>query len=451
VKHTTVLAIDDEEGVHYSFTRVFPKELELHSARTGAEGIALAGTLRPDVALVDMKLPDTDGLKLIDEIRRVSPRTAIIIVTAYASGRTTMEAMAKGAFDFITKPFDLPLLLGRIEEAASVARHRSGPVSLGGTSAEEGEVLIGLSPAMTEVYKLIGRLAPTNETVLIAGESGTGKELVARAVIRHSKRADGPYLAINCAAFPESLLEAELFGYEKGAFTGASERRAGKFEACQKGTILLDEIGDMPLPLQAKLLRVLQEKEITRLGSTAPVKLDVRILAATHRDLQAEVGTGRFRQDLYYRLTTSTIDLPPLRERGEDLPALVAHLARRIWSDLGRPVGRVPAFSKAALATLADHSWPGNVRELENVLRQALLSSTGGRITSITLETERRDDPEEALRAVFDRLADEGGAIMDRVTEAFTRFALERTRGNATAASRLLGVARNTMRKRIGK
>ncbi|RMH57626.1 MAG: sigma-54-dependent Fis family transcriptional regulator [Candidatus Hydrogenedentota bacterium] len=449
MKRTTLLAIDDEEGVHYSFRRVFPPEVTLHSALSGKEGLQKVREVRPDVALVDMKLPDTDGLALIDSIRKISPRTSIIIITAYATGHTTMEAMARGAFDFITKPFDLPLLLGRIEEAASVARFKRGPVGLGSgeeTSDSGPEGLVGMSPAMAEVYKLIGRLAPTQETVLIHGESGTGKELVARAIIQHSSRRDAPYLAINCAAFPETLLEAELFGYEKGAFTGATARREGKFEACQGGTILLDEIGDMPLPLQAKLLRVLQEKEITRLGSTTPIKLDVRILAATHRDLKQAVAEGKFRQDLFYRLTAATISLPPLRERREDIPRLARHLVRRIWLELQRPPSRMPKLSSKALRQLERYDWPGNVRELENVLRQTLLTSSTGTIQTLEIDEAGRSGEEDPFRSLFNVLSDQE-AILNIVTERFVELALEKEGGNLAAAARRLGLSRNTLRK----
>ncbi len=451
MKNATVLAIDDEEGVHYSFKRLFPEDLTLLSALNGRDGVALAREHRPDVALVDMKLPDTSGVELIGEIKRVSPRTSIIIMTAYATGKTTMEAMAKGAFDFVTKPFDLPLLLGRIQEAVSLARFKRGTLLPGGEDEGESadaDALVGMSPAMSGVYKMIGRLAPTDETVLIAGESGTGKELVARALVKLSRRAAGPYLAINCAAFPESLLEAELFGYEKGAFTGAAERRHGKFEACHGGTILLDEIGDMPLPLQAKLLRVLQEKEITRLGSTSPVKLDVRIIAATHKDLLAESRVGRFRTDLYYRLTPATIPIPPLRERKEDIPELVKHFVKRICAEHRRPGGKVPKIAPEVMTRLTNHAWPGNVRELENVLRQALLSTSGDTVRSLELHASPAATG-DTLKAAFEMLADGGDGILMRLELDFCRFALERTNGNLTAAARLLGLSRNTLKKRI--
>ncbi len=457
MRNATVLAIDDEEGVHYSFKRLFPPEITLHSALTGDEGVSLARTLRPDVALIDLKLPDMSGLDLLEAVQKVSPRTTIIIMTAYATGKTTMEAMARGAFDFVTKPFDLPLLLGRIDEAVSLARYRRGAVILAPDAADVadtaspediGDTLIGMSPAMANVYKLIGRLAPTNETVLISGESGTGKELVARAIVQHSGRADRPYIAINCAAFPETLLEAELFGYEKGAFTGATERRSGKFEACDKGTILLDEIGDMPLSLQAKLLRVLQEKEVTRLGATAPIKLDIRILAATHKDLLAESNAGRFRRDLFYRLTPATIPIPPLRDRKEDLPVLVQHLVARICADHRR--SKIPKISPKVLKKLADHHWPGNVRELENALRQAILCTSGDTLHFIETQAYDTDESDRLFRQLFDHLAASGPDLLGRVQDVFSKMALDRTNGNITAAAKLLGLSRNTLKKNLG-
>ena len=455
MNNISVLVVDDEEGVHYGFKRTFPAEITVYSALTAAEGLAMIRTHKTDVALLDIKLPDRSGVDLIEEIKRVSPRTSIIIMTAFATGKTTMEAMAKGAFDYITKPFDMNLLLGRIEEAASLARYKRGAVTFsdGDAPARDtapAEILVGMSKAMSAVYKLIGRLAPSNETVLISGESGTGKELVARAIVQHSHRARAPYLAINCAAFPETLLDAELFGHEKGAFTGAAERRTGKFEACDEGTIRLDEIGEMPIGLQAKRLRVLQEKEITRLGASRPTKLDVRILAATNRDLRAEVAAHRFRQDLYYRLTTAHIQVPPLRERKEDIPALAEHLARRIWLEQKRPSSRTPRIAPRAIKQLTEHHWPGNVRELENVLRQALLVTSGDTISSIRIEPVPTSPDDDLTLALFERYAERhGDGVLAALEADFIRLAMQKTGGNLAAAARLLGLSRNTLRKKV--
>ena len=448
MKKIAVLAIDDESGVHYSFKRLFPEDIILLSAMTGTEGIELARKKNPDVALVDMKLPDMSGIEVMEKIKKITPRTSIIILTAYATGKTTMEAMSKGAFDFITKPFDLPLLLGRIDEAASLARYKRGTVMMGAEpTGDDADTLVGISPAMSKVYKLVGRLAPTDETVLITGESGTGKELVARALVRLSRRADAPYLAINCAAFPETLLEAELFGYEKGAFTGASEKRIGKFEACNGGTILLDEIGDMPLPLQAKILRVLQEKEITRLGTTKPVKLDIRILAATHKNLLEESQKGRFRRDLFYRLTPAAIQIPPLRERKADIPDLIMHFVKKIWKEHRKMNEKIPKIDEKVMKKLISYSWPGNVRELENILRQAIFTSAGNVIKNIDIP-ETDSDKELSIEKIFDDYAKRGDGVIARIEEELIRIALERTGGNISKASKILGISRNTLKKK---
>ena len=311
------------------------------------------------------------------QLRQIDARIPVVLVTVVRSADSAIEAMRQGAYDYLLKPLDLQKLDRVIGEALKVARLMREPAVVVGTPPDDdqpGEAIVGSCPAMQEVYKAIGRVADQTFPVLITGESGTGKELVARAIYQHGPRAKAPFLAINCAAIPETLLESELFGHEKGAFTGAERRRIGKFEQCNGGTLFLDEIGDMPLPAQAKLLRVLQEQAFERVGGNETIRTDVRLIAATHRDLKAWSDEGKFRLDLYYRLGVFAIHLPPLRERGEDLPLLVQFYLRRVSRELGREVREV---APEALARLRGYAWPGNVRELQSVLKQALLRAHG--------------------------------------------------------------------------
>ncbi len=326
----------------------------------------------PDVILLDLRLPDQTGLEVYEQLRQIDARIPVIFVTLAKSADTAIEAMKQGAYDYLFKPLDLHQLQRVVGEALDVARRMRAPAVLADATPDldvEGAI-VGSCAAMREVYKEIGRVAAQNVPVLITGASGTGKELVARALYQHSARAQQPFLALNCAAIPENLLESELFGHEKGAFTGADRRRIGKFEQTSGGTLFLDEIGDMPPALQAKFLRVLQEQTFERVGGNETIRTDVRLIAATHRDLKAWSADGRFRPDLYYRLGVFTIDLPPLRERGEDLLFLVLHYLRRFSRELGREVREI---APEALERLRGYSWPGNIRELQSVLKQALL------------------------------------------------------------------------------
>src|SRR5215472_684932 len=376
-----------------------PQGMRIEAARTAEDGLRQITEQPPDVILLDVHLPDLSGLEAYQRIRRIDGRIPVIFITWAATADTAIEAMKEGASDYLFKPLDLARLRSVVVQALELGRLMREPAVVAETPPTEdlGDAIIGRCPAMGEVYKAIGRVAAQNVIVLIRGESGTGKELVARALYQHSARARQPFLAINCAAIPEALLESELFGHEKGAFTGAERRRIGKFEQCSGGTLLLDEIGDMPLALQAKMLRVLQEQRFDRLGGSEPIATDVRLIAATHQDLESLIARGRFRADLYYRLKGFVICLPSLRERPEDLPALVSHLLERFRQPLGHPVEQV---APEALARLQQYAWPGNVRELEGSLKQALLQAWGPVLTVDDLPPElARGEPAGAALA----------------------------------------------------
>ena len=391
----------------------------------------------------------------------------MVLMTAFGTTETAIEATKHGAFEYLLKPFDMAEMLQVVARAVACARLMTETVELGTTATSSGQAIIGSSRAMQTVYKEIGRVAATNVTVLIRGETGTGKELVARALYQHSDRAGKPFLAVNCAAIPETLLESELFGHERGAFTGADQRRIGRFEQAQGGTLFLDEIGDMTAFTQAKLLRVLQDKCIQRVGGKDNLPVDVRILAATHRDLEKAIQEKQFREDLYYRLTSVVIKLPPLRERADDIPALADYFLRRFGDELKLQPG---ALSADALAWLQQQRWPGNVRQLENVLREALLTSRGFAIRSDTLETVMNKGadsasslpsaggPPASLESLMDDLLQQAkaGADIDvhaRVFEAMEKELFQRAiqlaQGNQAKAARWLKISRQTMREKL--
>src|SRR5579871_5855979 len=374
-----ILLIDDHPGLLADqVSHVFPDpEHRVNIAHTGAEGLQLVANVRPDVILLDLRLPDQSGLDVLRQLRQIDARIPVVLVTVARSADSAIEAMRQGAYDFLLKPLDLQELDRVLGEALNVARLMREPAVVVRTPPDEdrpGEPIIGSCPAMQEVYKAIGLVADQTFPVLITGESGTGKELVARAIYQHSARAKAPFLALNCAAMPETLLESELFGHEKGAFTGAERRRIGKFEQVNGGTLFLDEVGDMPLALQAKMLRLLQEQAFERVGGNETIRTDVRLIAASHRDLKTWSEEGKFRPDLYYRLGVFGIHLPSLRARGDDLPMLVQHYVRRFSRELGRDVRDV---SPEAMDRLQNHPLPGNIRELQSLLKQALLQASG--------------------------------------------------------------------------
>ncbi|HMG20692.1 MAG TPA: sigma-54 dependent transcriptional regulator, partial [Kofleriaceae bacterium] len=345
-------------------------------AQNGNHGVELVRRAPPDVVLLDLHLSDRHGLEVYRSIRAIDARIPVIFIATAKTADAAIETVKHGAFDYLHKPLDLEQLQRVVTDALEVARMRL-PVRLAeaAPNPEADGAMLGASPRMLDIYKAIGRVAAQDVTVLITGESGTGKELVARAIYQHSARSTAPFLALNCAAIPEHLIESELFGHEKGAFTGADRRRIGKFEQYSGGTILLDEIGDMPLALQAKILRLLQDQTFERLGGNETIRTDVRLIASSHRDLRLRAAEDKFRPDLYYRLGVFTIHLPPLRDRLEDLPILVAHYLRRFSAELGREIREI---APEALARLRAYTWPGNIRELQSVLRQALLRASGG-------------------------------------------------------------------------
>jgi two-component system nitrogen regulation response regulator GlnG len=433
-------------------------------AHTGALGLAHVRTEPPDVVLLDLRLPDQSGLEVYQEIRRLDARIPVIFVTMAKGADTAIEAMKQGAYDYLFKPLDLHQLRRVVGEAVDVARRMREPAVLAETAPDpdvEGAI-VGTCPAMREVYKAIGRVTDQNVIVLITGESGTGKELVARAIYQHSGRSRAPFLAINCAAIPENLLESELFGHEKGAFTGAERRRIGKFEQTSGGTIFLDEVGDMPLVTQGKVLRLLQDQTFERVGGSETIHTDVRLIAATNRDLKAWSSEGKFRPDLYYRLNVFTIHLPPLRERGDDLPLLVRHYLHRFSRELDREVQDV---APEAMERLRQYAWPGNIRELQSVLKQALLQARGSVLYSAFLpETLGGDGParlagptaeaafsfesyiQEQLRGGAANLYAEAHQQLDRI---LLPLVLRFTEGNQLQAAQLLGIARQTLRGKL--
>jgi DNA-binding NtrC family response regulator len=467
-----LLLIDDDPDLLPDQVRqVFrPPAHRVEVAPTGAEGLKRVVEILPHVILLDLRLPDQSGLDVLKQLRQIDARIPVVIVTVVRSAESAIEAMRQGAYDYLLKPLDLQKLQRVVAEALKVARLMRQPAVVVGTPPDDdqaGEAIVGSSPAMQEVYKAIGRVADQTFPVLITGESGTGKELVARAIYQHSPRAKAPFLALNCAAIPETLLESELFGHEKGAFTGAERRRIGRFEQVNGGTLLLDEVGDMPLPAQAKVLRVLQEQTFERVGGNETIRTDVRLIAATHRDLKAWTDEGKFRLDLYYRLGVFTIHLPPLRERGEDLELLVQFYLRRGGRELGREVREV---APEALEQLRGYSWPGNVRELQSVLKQALLRAHGPVLLPDFLPELRKTPAEPvgsgridpATTSDFDpnayirqRLGPDARNLYEETHRELDRLllpiVLDYTSGNQQRAALLLGIARRTLRVKLGE
>jgi len=462
----TILIIDDDDQLRKSFQKLLSEEgYTAEGAASGEAGLEIIKDRLPDLVIVDIRLPGMNGLETFQTIHALEPKLPVIIMTAYGTTETAIEATKMGAFDYILKPFEIPDMLAVIKQALEAGRFMRTPVRLN-VSPDEAtrEAIIGHSKPMQDIYKAIGRVSTADATVLIRGESGTGKELVARAIYQHSLRAEKPFLVINCVAIPENLLESELFGYEKGAFTGAAHRRMGKIEQAHGGTVFLDEIGDMPFSIQAKILRLLQEKSIERLGGRQPIPVDVRIIAATNRDLEAALEQGRFREDLYYRLKVVTISLPPLRERREDIAPLTDYFLSLYASELDM---NNPGMAKEALMTLQGRPWPGNVRELANTIQKALIFNRGAPIHSEDIiqalsgeKVSGNQEPHKAEEVIrrWMRLSmtseDQKGTfekIMDRLAEILISEALTLTDGNRSQAARLLDLSRPTLHSKIEK
>jgi DNA-binding NtrC family response regulator len=456
-----ILLVEDDLGTASALQKVLQAEgYGVDLAERGDHGLAQAKSRSFDLVLTDLKLPGISGLELAAQLRVAKPKLPIIIMTAHGTTDTAIEATKLGAYEYLTKPFEADDLLDLVASAVARSQLMSEPVEMGEARSARFAI-IGGSRVMQDIYKEVGRVAATPATVLIRGATGTGKELIARAIYQHSDRADKPFIAVNCAAIPETLLESELFGHERGSFTGAQARRIGRFEQAHRGTIFLDEIGDLNANTQSKLLRVLQERCIQRLGGDATIPVDVRVLAATHRDLETAIKEREFREDLYYRLSVVTIHLPVLSERAEDIPDLVRFFIRRYAGEVGV---ETPSIQAEAVSLLQSQSWPGNVRELENVVRQALLLA---RPFAVSLEHVRRvltkDHKPPAIESqthaayVADLLArvqrgEEQNAylkmIADLEPELFTQ-AIRLAQGNQARAARWLGVTRLKMREKL--
>ena len=456
-----ILLVEDDPAIVMTLRRVLNEEgHEVFVEKRGDTGLARARGEPFDAVITDLKLPGLDGLELVRELHALKPRLPVILMTAHGNTETAIEATKSGAFDYLLKPFEMPELLKLVERAVVSGRLMSRSVELG-AGGQSRDALVGNSRAMQNIYKEIGRIAAKPVNVLIRGETGTGKELIARAVCQHSERAQAPFVAINCAAIPETLLESELFGHERGAFTGAEARRIGRFEQATGGTIFLDEIGDMSVGTQIKLLRVLQEKCLQRLGGKETIPVDVRVIAATHRDLESAIRQQQFREDLYYRLSVVVITLPPLRERAEDIPQLVAHFLRKYATELGV---ENPSIQPEAVELLRSQPWPGNVRELENAVRKVLLLAQGYTINEghVRAALARPAPPVEpgshTMREFVDKLlsAAQRGELDNahaRLLQAAERElfarAIELAHGNQAKAARWVGVSRLTMREKL--
>ena len=462
-----ILIIDDDRQLNISFSKILTQEgYSPAMAFNGQDGIREAAVGGFDLIILDIRLPDISGIDVFERIHEKLPKVPVIIITAYGSTETAIGAIQKGAYDYVYKPFDVPEMLKMIEKAIITGRCMSLPVKLNPVKKDFSghEALVGDSRQMLEVYKAIGRVAGTDATVLVRGESGTGKELASRALYNHSLRVDKPFMVINCVAIPETLLESELFGYEKGTFTGASHRRIGKIEQARGGTVFLDEVGDMPLSIQAKLLRLLQENSIERLGGKEPVAVDVRIIAATNRNLEEAVANGTFREDLYYRLKVITITLPPLRERKGDIPILVEYLLARISAEIAISN---PGIAPETLARINDYRWPGNIRELGNTLKKALIFNRGAPILpeeiSFPVEFEGtepdtgRSAGEEGMREWLRQLLLSGQKekvydyCLDRLGALMIEEALRISGDNRSQAARILGISRPTLHAKMDK
>jgi two-component system nitrogen regulation response regulator GlnG len=462
-----ILVADDEESIRWVLSKALIKKgFKVDLAEDGKQALSMFRSNHYDLAVLDIKMPGLQGIELLKQIQEEFPEILVVIMTAESTMENAVAAMKNGAYDYLTKPFDLDALDAIILKAQKAAEVSEQIDHLKGELKEQyrfGRTIIGNSQPMQDVYKTLGRVAPSDVTVLVTGESGTGKELIARAIHFNSPRLGKPFLAINCAAIPRDLLESELFGHERGAFTGATDRKAGKFEQAHGGTLFLDEIGDMPLELQAKLLRVLQEKEITRTGGNQTLKIDVRIVAATNQNIAQQVSEKKFREDLYYRLNVVPIDLPPLRVRKDDIPALVEFFLQRAQQDLG--VGTIEC-SKEALSLLKRHSWPGNIRELENVIKRAALLSPNHVLMPSDfpglLSGKGAEGPDESLEVLISRKLENSLAQMDlqeldnlyemvlfQVERPLINIILNQTRGNQVRTAEILGINRNTLRKKI--
>lgn len=454
-----LLLIDDEPAIQHAFRRALERgDLSIDTAENGQDGLRLAQSQKPDVVVIDVGLPDMSGLDVYRKMREFDVQTPVIFITGHGSTETAIEAVQLGAFDYLFKPLELDELRSLVGQAVRISRSMKTP-AIATVSAEAGgdsvDLLVGRCSAMKDVYRDIGRVAARNVTVLILGESGTGKELIARAIFQHSQRNSGPFRAVNCAAIPETLLESELFGHEKGAFTGADQRRIGRIEQCEGGTLFLDEIGDMTPLTQAKILRFLQEREFERVGSSESIKADVRVVAATNRNLEEMVANGEFRGDLFYRLNTYTINLPALRHRETDIDLLAQHFLRTFASELECDAH---SLSPDVLTIFHRYTWPGNVREFESVIRQALLNSTGPVLLPdflpANVKGQRPESSDVSLEQLIAQVISEApenvhNTVIESVERKLFQTVMQRTDGNLSQAARILGITRVTLRNKL--
>lgn len=474
-----VLIVDDEEALRYSLKRALSnRSFTIFEADSGETAIEVAQKEMPNIVLLDNRMNGMSGIEALQHLRGICPAAKIIIMTAFTTTQTTIEAMKFGAFDYIMKPFDLSKILKLVDAAADVITEtsREPQVKKEHDAVIEEDLKVGIignAAAMQEVYKMIGQVAPTDVTVLITGESGTGKELIARAIHKNSLRASQPFVAVNCSAIPENLIESELFGHEKGSFTGASQQRKGYFEQCDRGTIFLDEIGDMPLTAQTKILRALQEGEIQRVGGTEIIKVDVRIIAATNKSIEIMVKENTFREDLYYRLNVVRILMPALRQRKQDIPLLINFMLQNL-AKKNRSVAN--AIAKEALDLLVKCDWPGNVRELENVIHRSAVLAQGNTILvkdlpneinqAESLESKIQASEEASIKTEINlnntnidfkalykelcQLTDNNG-ILKRVEAELIQQAMNASEGVTAKAAKVLGMTASTLKKRIAE
>jgi two-component system NtrC family response regulator len=448
-KSASILVVDDDP----SLRRVVEYQLQeegyrVASAASGAEALEAVRAGSPDLLVTDVMMPGMGGLELLDRVRAIAPSVVPVVITAHGDVATAVRAMQSGAFDFVEKPFTRERLLASISKALAYASLRDENRRLRALVGGGGDFgsIVGSSATLRAVLDDLRLAADSDATVLLLGESGTGKELAARALHAGSRRKDGPFVVVNGAAIPESLVESELFGHRRGAFTGATEDRKGKFESADGGTIFLDEIGDLPLPAQARLLRVLQEGEVDKIGAPAPVRVDVRVVAATRVDLEARIAEGAFREDLWYRLNVVPLRLPPLRERPGDVPLLIEHFLAKHAQRHGRPL---PVVEPAALDRLERYDWPGNVRELENLIERLIVLGRSETIAAADLpEALRRDAPRYGGVRVE---IPPGGIVLEDVERGLIEEALRRAAGNQSAAARFLGISRQTLLYRMKK
>ena len=439
----SILMVDDDTGVRDSFEAVLAKDYDLHFATQGHEALRILSTHDINLVLLDIRMPGMDGIEVLRRIKELNERTDVIVVTAVKSLKTAVEAIKLGAYDYITKPFDIHEILALIKRVVEKQELMKEVLYLRDEVARDHrfENLVGRNSRMQEIYTLITRIADNNATVLLSGESGTGKEVLARAIHQQSNRSHRPFVAVNCAAIPSELLESELFGHEKGAFTGAIATKVGKFELATGGSLFLDEVGSMRLDLQAKILRALQEREVERVGGTRTIKIDVRVIAATNRDLKKAVEEGTFREDLYYRLNVVPITLPDLKDRQEDIPLLANHFVQKFAQESNPNIREI---SKEAMGILLGYPWPGNVRELENVIERAVTLTPGGPIPPDALLLDTALNP--PVGASLAHLASR--PTLRELSEEYLDLVLQEAGGDKARAAEILGISKRTLYRR---